>query len=216
MNVDIKVGTSILLMAESATPAAKKNSVISTTKEKSIINVEQEQTEKEDDKKAAAPEKHKKKHNQESEGKKKVEENYSFLNYYVSGDMSSPTAMLYSSEMLGSVESKVKAHEMQHLLALGKYAGAVVFGQRVGPDGDSYIVSGGVKVDASEEYSPEATIEKMNIIKRAAFAPGDASFRDFLLAARAVYAKQQAIMRQVMETFLDGGFHEEPVIETEA
>lgn len=215
MNADLKIANTAWITSQSVMLPAKKNTVISIVKEQEKpkqVQASREDEEKISDKKKAL---NKQKEKREEE-KKEIEENFSFLNYYVSGDMSSPTAMLYSSEMLGSVESKVRNHEMQHLLALGKYAGAVIFGQRIGPDGESYIVSGGVKVDASEEYSPEATIEKMNIIKRAAFAPGDASFRDFLLAARAVYAKQQAIMRQVMETFLDGGFREEPVIETEA
>ncbi len=215
MNVDLKVSNSIWLTSQSAMLPAKKTSLISVIKEKEPP--EPVQSKDNDEEKIPDKKKSLKKHREtQDEEKKEIKENYSFLNYYVSGDMSSPTAMLYSSEMLGSVESKVRNHEWQHVLALGKYAGAVIFGQRIGPDGESYIVSGGVKVDVSEEYSPEATIEKMNIIKRAAFAPGDASFRDFLLAARAVYAKQQAIMRQVMETFIEGGFHPEPVIETEA
>jgi hypothetical protein len=215
MNVDLKVQSSMLLMSENITPqAAKKNSVLSITKEKVIEN--QAQGKEEDDKKISAPEKHKEKQDETSGGKKEIDKNFSFLNYYISGDMSSPTAVLYSSEMLGSVESKVRTHEMQHAQALGKYATAVIFGQRLGPDGESYIVSGGVKVDTSEESTPEATMEKMDIIKRAAFAPGDASFRDFLLAARCVYIKQQAIMRQVMETFIDGGFHQDSGFKTEA
>lgn len=214
MNVDLKIGTSISLMAESMTPPAKKNTIISATKEKE--SAKRTQAEEEEDKKVSASGKHREKTDEKAEETRANEENFSFLNYYISGDMSSPTAILFSSEMLGSVESKVRNHEMQHLMALGKYAGAVIFGQRLGPDGESYIVSGGVKVNATEEASPEATIEKMDIIKRAAFAPGDASFRDFLLAARAVYAKQQAIMRQVMETFIEGGFNKDSVFKTEA
>jgi hypothetical protein len=84
------------------------------------------------------------------------------------------------------VDRKVKAHEMAHLTAAGGYAkGGARFRYRHGPDGNKYAVGGEVSIDMGKESSPEKTIAKMRVVRRAALAPADPSPQDQRVAARA-------------------------------
>lgn len=66
-------------------------------------------------------------------------------------------------------DTEVRNHEQAHLSAAGQFArGGASFTYRKGPDGASYAIGGEVGIDVSKESTPEATISKMQTIKRAA------------------------------------------------
>lgn len=89
-------------------------------------------------------------------------------------------------------DREVRQHEQAHLAAAGPYArGRANFTHTIGPDGRRYATGGEVSIDVSPERTPEATIQKMQVVKRAAMAPADPSPQD-----RAVYA---AAARQEMK-----------------
>lgn len=90
-------------------------------------------------------------------------------------------------------DSEVRAHEQAHLAAAGQYArGGASFTFQKGPDGASYAVGGEVGIDVGKEKTPEATISKMQVIKRAALAPASPSSADRSIAARARLIESQA------------------------
>ncbi len=90
---------------------------------------------------------------------------------------------------------EVRNHEQAHLSAAGKFAkGGASFVYQKGPDGGSYAIGGEVSIDVSAESSPEATITKMQTIKRAALAPLNPSAADRGIAAQA--ASKEATARQ--------------------
>ena len=83
-------------------------------------------------------------------------------------------------------DREVRLHERAHQTAGGAQAGAASFSFEKGPDGRSYAVEGEVPIDASPvRGDPEATIEKMQQVKRAALAPSQPSGQDRKVAARA-------------------------------
>lgn len=84
-------------------------------------------------------------------------------------------------------DEEVRAHELAHLAAAGPYStGAPSFTFRLGPDGHSYAVGGEVPIDLTEVAGdPEATVRKMQQIRRAALAPRDPSAQDRQVAAEA-------------------------------
>ncbi len=87
---------------------------------------------------------------------------------------------------LQKTDQAVKTHELAHLAAAGGYAmsGASYTYQR-GPNGQSYAVAGEVQIDTSRERNPEATIQKMQVVRQAALAPADPSPQDQRVAAQA-------------------------------
>ncbi len=87
---------------------------------------------------------------------------------------------------LQAVDRRVKEHEAAHLAAAGSYAnGGASFQYRQGPDGKRYAVGGEVSIDMGRESSPEQTIAKMRVVRRAALAPAEPSSQDQRVAARA-------------------------------
>jgi len=87
---------------------------------------------------------------------------------------------------LAKRDAEVRAHEQAHAAAGGAFAGAPSYGYQRGPDGRSYAVSGEVPIDVSAiSGDPEATIQKMQQVKRAALAPRDPSNADRAIAASA-------------------------------
>lgn len=103
-------------------------------------------------------------------------------------------------EELKEKDRKVRAHEQAHLAMAGQYAiGGPNFEYETGPDGKRYAVGGEVKLDASEvPGNPEATIRKMQQIRRAALAPRDPSAQDRRVAAEASRKEAEA-RREIME-----------------
>lgn len=83
-------------------------------------------------------------------------------------------------------DAEVRAHEQAHAAAGGAFAGAPSYSYQRGPDGHRYAVGGEVSIDVSAiAGDPEATIQKMQQVKRAAMAPRDPSDADRAIAASA-------------------------------
>lgn len=86
----------------------------------------------------------------------------------------------------------VRAHEAAHQSVGGQYAGAASYTYQNGPDGRRYAVGGEVPIDTSTEKTPQATIDKMGIVRRAALAPQDPSAADRAIAAAATQHESNA------------------------
>jgi len=97
---------------------------------------------------------------------------------------------------LKEIDARVKAHEQAHIAAGGNLVrGGASFSYKKGPDGRDYAIAGEVKIDASPEPdNPEATIRKMQQVRRAALAPADPSPQDRKVAMEATQIENQANM----------------------
>jgi hypothetical protein len=96
-------------------------------------------------------------------------------------------------EELNKVDKNVHVHEQAHLSAAGGYArGGANYEYTTGPDGKRYAVAGHVNLDTGPERTPEATIRKAEVIRRAALAPADPSSADRQIAADAAKMAQEA------------------------
>lgn len=83
-------------------------------------------------------------------------------------------------------DAEVRAHERAHAAAGGGLAGAPSYQFERGPDGRSYAVAGEVSIDISDvSDNPQATVQKMMQVKRAALAPQSPSDADRAIAAMA-------------------------------
>lgn len=103
---------------------------------------------------------------------------------------------------LKAIDTKVRAHEMAHLAVAGSLAmGGMNFQYEKGPDGKSYAVAGDVSINASKGATPQATIDKMRVVRAAALAPADPSAQDRKVAAEATatmgQAEQQLFLQRV-------------------
>ncbi|RMF15640.1 MAG: hypothetical protein D6758_09485 [Gammaproteobacteria bacterium] len=95
--------------------------------------------------------------------------------------------------VLSQRDREVRQHEQAHAAVGGGLAGAPSFDYERGPDGRQYAVSGEVPIDASGvPGDPEATLRKMEQVRRAALAPADPSTQDRMVAARATQLILQA------------------------
>jgi len=102
-------------------------------------------------------------------------------------------------EQLKQRDREVRAHEAAHQSAAGGYSRGMSFTYQIGPDGQRYAIGGEVKIDMSPvPNNPEATIQKMQVVQRAALAPSDPSPQDRAVAAAARSIEQQA-RRQLLE-----------------
>lgn len=91
-------------------------------------------------------------------------------------------------------DAEVRRHEEAHARVGGQYAGQPSYSYQTGPDGKRYAVGGEVAIDVSEvPGDPEATINKMVVVKRAALAPAEPSGQDRRVAA---YADAQRLEAQ--------------------
>jgi len=94
---------------------------------------------------------------------------------------------------LEKIDKNVHVHEQAHLNAAGGYAkGGASYDYVTGPDGKRYANSGHVNIDTSPERTPEATIRKADIVRKAALAPADPSPSDRQIAADAAKMKLDA------------------------
>lgn len=88
----------------------------------------------------------------------------------------------------------IRAHEMAHLAAAGAYAqSGASYEYEMGPDGKKYAVHGHVMIDSARESTPEATIKKMRVVRKAALAPASPSPQDLKVAASALRRMVDAI-----------------------
>ena len=90
---------------------------------------------------------------------------------------------------LASRDREVRTHEQAHASIGGAYAGAPSYTYTKGPDGKQYATGGEVSIDTGAiEGDPDATIEKMQQVIRAALAPAEPSGQDRKVAAAASQA----------------------------
>lgn len=102
-------------------------------------------------------------------------------------------AQLKELAELKARDREVRAHEAAHQAVGGQYAGAMSFTYQRGPDGAQYAVGGEVPIDVSPVAGdPQATIEKMRIVRAAAMAPAQPSAQDRAVAAQAMQTMLQA------------------------
>lgn len=93
---------------------------------------------------------------------------------------------------LAARDREVRAHEQAHVAAGGQYAGAPSYQYERGPDGVSYAVAGEVPISTGREATPEATLRKAQIVRRAALAPAEPSPQDRKVAAMATQMEAEA------------------------
>ncbi|WP_232506967.1 putative metalloprotease CJM1_0395 family protein [Idiomarina piscisalsi] len=94
---------------------------------------------------------------------------------------------------LKSRDQEVRVHEQAHAAVGGQYAGSPSYEYERGPDGKSYAVGGEVQIDVSPvQGDPQATIQKMQVVRRAALAPAQPSAADRAIAADATSKATQA------------------------
>jgi hypothetical protein len=108
---------------------------------------------------------------------------------------------------LRRVDRAVRAHESAHLAAgAGVVSGGARFQFTVGPDGKRYAVGGEVPIDSSPGRTPEDTLAKAQIIRRAALAPADPSATDRRVAAQAaaMEAEARAAIREAARAEAEG------------
>ncbi|MER2490958.1 putative metalloprotease CJM1_0395 family protein [Catenovulum sediminis] len=90
-------------------------------------------------------------------------------------------------------DREVKTHEQAHASIGGQYASAPSYEYEQGPDGKKYAVGGEVQIDVSVvNGDPQATIRKMEQVKRAALAPAEPSSADRNVANEASQKAQEA------------------------
>ncbi|RTE86454.1 MULTISPECIES: putative metalloprotease CJM1_0395 family protein [Gammaproteobacteria] len=98
-------------------------------------------------------------------------------------------------EELKQRDAEVRRHEEAHANVGGQYAGSPTYEFEKGPDGTNYAVGGEVQIDVSEvPGDPAATLQKMQIVRRAALAPEEPSSADRQVAADA--SRKEAEARQ--------------------
>jgi len=112
----------------------------------------------------------------------------------------SPTGEPLSEQELREIEqlkrrdAEVRTHEQAHKSAAGNLVqGGASFDYETGPDGNRYAVGGEVSIDTSRiADDPQATLMKVQKIRRAALAPVDPSSQDRSVAAEASRMEAQA------------------------
>lgn len=110
-----------------------------------------------------------------------------------------------SEEQQGEVDKlkqrdqEVRRHEQAHVAAAGRYAnGGPSFEFTTGPDGRQYATGGHVSIDVGPANTPEGTLIKAEVIRRAALAPADPSGQDRSVASAANQLERDA-RKQIQE-----------------
>ncbi|WP_373081041.1 putative metalloprotease CJM1_0395 family protein [Zhongshania sp.] len=93
---------------------------------------------------------------------------------------------------LSARDREVHRHELAHSVAGGRYTGSPSYEFKRGPDGNTYAVNGEVSIDIAPAATPQATIDKMQIVKQAALAPSEPSSQDRQVAAQAARIEAEA------------------------
>ena len=112
-------------------------------------------------------------------------------------DQAQKTTDLALIQQLKKRDTDVRNHEQAHLAAAGRYAtGGASYTYQTGPDGVKYAIGGEVPISLSSESTPDATIQKMEAVRRAALAPADPSPADLQIAAEASALEIQAMQEE--------------------
>lgn len=102
-------------------------------------------------------------------------------------------AQLKQLTELKARDREVRAHEAAHQSVGAQYTGSISYVYQRGPDGAQYAVGGEVSIDTSPvSGDPQATIEKMRVVRAAALAPAEPSSQDRAVAAQAMQLMLQA------------------------
>jgi len=97
-------------------------------------------------------------------------------------------------------DTEVRRHEQAHIAAGGRYVqGGAHYEFTTGPDGRQYASGGEVSIDVSPARTPEATIAKAQVVRRAALAPAQPSGQDRQVAAAASQMETEARMEIAKE-----------------
>lgn len=89
-------------------------------------------------------------------------------------------------DQLKERDAEVRRHEQAHASAGGQYAGSPSYETEQGPDGRSYAVGGSVDIDVTPiANDPAATIQKMQVVQRAALGVDEPSAADRNIANEA-------------------------------
>ncbi len=103
------------------------------------------------------------------------------------------TEQLAQVRQLRARDGEVRAHEQAHAAVGGSLAGAPNLSYTTGPDGKRYAISGEVSINTGIiSGDPEATIRKLDQVRRAALAPANPSSQDRRVAASASASANQA------------------------
>ncbi len=96
-------------------------------------------------------------------------------------------------------DREVRQHEQAHVAAGGQYVqGGPSYEFTTGPDGRRYATGGEVSISVSPERTPEASLRKARIVRRAALAPAEPSAQDRRVAAQASQLEARA-RREIAE-----------------
>ena len=97
-------------------------------------------------------------------------------------------------QQLQSRDREVRAHEAAHVAAGGQHvAGGPSFTYQRGPNGRFYAIGGEVQIDTSPVAgNPQATLDKAEVIQRAALAPAQPSAQDRQVASNAARLASRA------------------------
>ena len=118
---------------------------------------------------------------------------------------------------LAARDQEVRRHEEAHARAGGQYAGAPSYTFERGPNGKAYAVAGRVSIDVSPvSGDPQATIDKMEVVKRAALAPAEPSAQDRQLAGRAEAERLKAQAELQTERAAERRVEDEPSLPSPA
>jgi hypothetical protein len=106
------------------------------------------------------------------------------------------------SEDLHRIDAAAKANEQAHMSAGGGLVrDGVSYQYQKGPDGKLYAVGGEVQIDISPvSGNPEATLTKMQQVRRAALAPADPSGQDKQVAGAATQIESQALAEKQQQS----------------
>ncbi len=115
-------------------------------------------------------------------------------------------------EELKARDREVRSHEMAHVAAGGGVTrGGPVYELEKGPDGKTYATGGHVAIDLTAEKDPQATVAKMQRVRRAAMAPAQPSSQDRAVAAKASQIESRAraeVMTAVLEKAAPAKHHQ--------
>jgi len=96
-------------------------------------------------------------------------------------------------QQLAARDREVRNHERAHAAVGGQYASAPRYEYERGPDGVNYAVGGEVSISTGGvSGDPQQTIEKAQVVRRAALAPAEPSAQDRKVAAEATQLEAQA------------------------
>jgi len=119
-------------------------------------------------------------------------------------------------QKLSTLDREVRNHERAHAAVGGQYAGAPRYQYERGPDGVNYAVAGEVSISTGAiSGDPQMTIEKAQIIRRAALAPAEPSSQDRKVAAEASQMEAQARVELLAMQRDEASIEEEEAMNTD-